>query len=532
MRLRLVSLLALGLVLAAPEAGAQDARADCVGGVAALPDVGAFPCLGVDLVGYLSVGSFSSPGSPAASGNNDIWGWTDPLTGTEYALVGTTNGTAFVDLSTPQFPRLVGKLPTSNELTPVWRDIKVYRDHAYVVADNARDHGVQVFDLTRLRGLTGDPVTFAPDAVYAGIRSAHNIVINEDTGFAYVVGFRYPAGERAALGLPASCDLPGFHVLDLADPAAPAFVTCFSDAAIEVGPRTPGYTHDAQCVVYDGPDADYTDHELCFAANEDVVTVFDVTDKNDITIVSQAFYPSTSYTHQGWLTADQRFFLTDDELDERNGRVPTQRTIVLDFLDLDDPEFAYVYDSGLPSIDHNQYIRGRYSFQSNYETGLRILDLSQVAQGTLTEAAFFDTYPDANSVTFNGQWSNYPYFESGLVIANDGDYGLFVLRPDASLDVTNAGGPVPPSGFSLSAPRPNPSAAGTRLTLHVDTAQQVRAELFDVAGRRMASLYTGPATPGTRLTLTVSGMDLPAGLYVVRVVGDTFEASQRVVLTR
>ena len=400
------------------------------------------------------------------------------------------------------------------------------------MGDNARDHGVQVFDLTRLRGLTGDPVTFAPDAVYPGIRSAHNIVINEDTGFAYVVGFRYPAGERETLGLPASCDLPGFHVLDLADPAAPAFVTCFSDADIEVGPRTPGYTHDAQCVVYDGPDADYTDHELCFAANEDVVTVFDVTDKSDITIVSQAFYPSTSYTHQGWLTADQRFFLTDDELDERNGLVPTQRTIVLDFLDLDDPEFAYVYDSGLPSIDHNQYVRGRYSFQSNYETGLRNPSMSQVAQGTLTEAAFFDTYPDANTVSFNGQWSNYPYFESGLVIANDGDYGLFVLRPDASLDVTNAGGPVPRSGFSLSAPRPNPSAGDTRLTLQVDTAQQVRAELFDVAGRRMASLYSGPATPGTRLTLAVSGTNLPAGVYVVRVVGEAFEASQRVVLTR
>ncbi|WP_420456836.1 choice-of-anchor B family protein [Rubrivirga sp.] len=525
-------LVALALV-AAPAPQAQDARAECLNGVAALPDVGAFPCSRVDLVGYLSVASFATPGSPAATGHNDIWGWTDPETGVEYALVGTYNGTGFVDLSDPQFPRVVGKLPSSNERTPVWRDIKVYRDHAFIVADNARDHGMQVFDLTRLRGVTGDAVTFEPDTVYTGIRSAHNVVIDEETGFAYAVGFRYPEGKRAELGLPAACDAPGFHAVDIRDPKNPTFAACFSDAAVDPSPvSSPGYTHDAQCVVYRGPDADYQGRELCFAANEDVVTVFDVTDKAAVSIITQASYPLPAYTHQGWLTEDHRFFLADDELDELNGLVATQRTIVLDFADLDDPEVSFVYDSGNRSIDHNQYVRGRYSFQSNYETGLRIVDLSQIADGTMTEAAFFDTFPPSDRVSFDGQWSNYPYFGSGLVVANDDTFGLFVLRPAASLDVDRIDGPALPEGYSLSPPRPNPTAVGARLALRVDRAQAVRADLFDVAGRRVAAVYEGPAGPGAEVVLAVSGDGLPAGVYVVRVVGETFEASRRVVLTR
>ncbi|PAP76612.1 choice-of-anchor B family protein [Rubrivirga marina] len=525
-------LLALAVfVLAAAPGAAQDPLAECVDGVAVLPDVGAFPCDRVDLVGYLSVATFATPGSPAAAGNNDIWGWTDPETGTEYALVGTYNGTGFVDLSDPAFPRLVGKLPATNELAPVWRDIKVYADHAFVVADNARDHGMQVFDLTRLRGVTGDPVTFTPDAVYTGIRSAHNIVIDEESGFAYAVGFRYPEGERANLGLPAECDSPGFHAIDIRDPKNPTFASCFSDVAIDPRENGPtGYTHDAQCLVYRGPDAEYAGRQLCFASNEETVTVFDVTDKQDVQIVSQAFYPNPAYTHQGWLTEDQRYFLADDELDETTQGIP-QRTIVIDVQDLGSPEVASIYDSGLTTIDHNQYVRGRYSYQSNYETGLRILDVSQAASGAITEAAFFDTFPDSDLISFNGQWSNYPYFESGLVIANDGDYGLFILRPDPTLGTDRNDGPEI-SGYTLTEPVPNPTASGSRLTLRVETAQRVQADLFDTAGRRVAAVFDGAAATGAAVRLTVSGTGLPAGVYILRVTGETFEAARRIVIAR
>ena len=516
---------ALLAALAVALAPAPAAQADCRNGTAIVSDVGSFPCRNVDLVGYLPRATFAV-GTSGAAGHNDIWGWTDPETGVEYALVGTENGLGFVDLSTPSEPRLVGKLPASGQASS-WRDVKVYGDHAYVVADSSPGHGVQAFDLTRLRGATGAPVLFTEDARYTGIGSAHNIVINEETGYGYVVGARRVGSDQ-----PAECGARGFHVIDLRDPPNMTFVTCFSDAARDANPRiTAGYTHDAQCVVYRGPDADYRGREVCLGANEDVVTVFDVQDKSDVQIVSQAAYPNDAYTHQGWFDASQRYFLINDEIDERNGLVPFQRTIVMDFLDLDDPEVAFVYDSGLTTIDHNLYVRGRYAFESNYQSGLRILDLDQIGSGTLTEVAFFDTYPASDGLSYDGNWSNYPYFESGLVIANDISNGLFVLRPAAALAVATEEGPAG-SGYALSAPFPNPSSDGARLTLRVDDGQRVVAELFDVAGRRVASVFDGAVGSGQTVELEVRRGDLPAAVYLVRVRGEGFEASRRLVLTR
>ena len=518
-RLSAVLLLTLS---ASVTAGAQTIA--CENGMAVLPDVGGFECDGVDLVGYLPPASFAVDGSPAAAEHNDIWGWTDPETGVEYALVGTLNGVGFVDLSDPSVPRLVGKLPTATSPS-LWRDLKVYADHAFIVSE-AAGHGMQVFDLTRLRTEAGEvPVLFDADARYTGIGNAHNIVINEDTGFAYAVGAR-----RLTTTQPAACDARGFHVIDIREPTSPTFVTCFSDEALEADPYiTRGYTHDAQCVVYTGPDADYTGRELCFGANEDVVTIFDVSDKQNVQIVSQGEYPNDVYTHQGWLTEDQRYFLVNDEIDERSGATLNQRTIVMDVRDLDDPEVAFIYDSGLSTIDHNLYVRGSYAYEANYESGLRVLSLQGIGDGSLTEVAFFDTYPGGTATEYNGAWSVYPYFESGLVIVNDIDSGLFVLKVQGSRVDTESGASV---GYALSQPVPNPAASGARVTLTVDQPQTVRAELFDVAGRRLATVFDGEIGAGAPVTLDVNRGQLPSGVYLVRVTGERFETSQRVVFAR
>ena len=81
---------------------------------------------------------------------NDIWGWTDPQTGNEIALVGLLNGVSFVDVSDPYAPRVLGILPTETR-SSIWRDVKVFKNHAYIVADNASYHGIQIFDLTQLQ---------------------------------------------------------------------------------------------------------------------------------------------------------------------------------------------------------------------------------------------------------------------------------------------------------------------------------------------------------------------------------------------
>ncbi|HEX9729381.1 MAG TPA: choice-of-anchor B family protein [Gemmatimonadales bacterium] len=388
----------------APIVGGQ---IDCASGVAAQ-----FDCDGMNLVAFMPV---SAIGGARGVRVNDIWGWTDPATGREYALVGRVNGTSFVDVTEPADPQYLGDLPkTEGAPGSTWRDIKVYRDHAFIVADGAGEHGMQVFDLTRLRGVTA-PVTFTETAHYDRIHSAHNIVINEQTGFAYAVGSS--AGGETCGG--------GLHMIDLRQPDRPTFAGCFADS--ETGRRGTGYSHDAQCVAYHGPDTEHAGKEICFGANETALSIADVTDKDAPVALSRASYPNVAYTHQGWLTEDQHYFYMNDELDELRSDLAGTRTLVWDVTDLDDPVLVKEHFGTEKATDHNLYIRGNLMYQSNYVSGLRVLDISDAENPV--EVGFFDTVPYGdNGAGFGGSWSNYPFFTSGIVIVTSGREGLFIVK--------------------------------------------------------------------------------------------------------
>jgi choice-of-anchor B domain-containing protein len=371
-----------------------------------------FGCKNVDLISFLPINEI---GGTRGVRVNDIWGWTDPETGTEYALIGRNEGTSFVDLSDPGNPVYVGNLPmTEGARANVWRDIKVYKNHAYIVADGAGEHGMQILDLTILREFDGEPLQLEATAMYRDINSAHNVVINEDTGFAYIVG---------ASGGGVTCG-GGLHMLNIQDPANPEFAGCFADPS--TGRSGTGYSHDAQCVVYNGPDEEHKGSEICFGANETAVSIADVTDKENPIALSTATYPDYGYVHQGWLTEDHRYFFQNDELDELMGNVDRTRTMVWDVTDLDDPQLLREFFVEVPSSDHNLYIKDNKMYQSNYVSGLQVIDVSDPANPV--KVGEFDTDPFSKDAPgFSGTWSNYPFFKSGLVIMSSGREGLFVL---------------------------------------------------------------------------------------------------------
>ncbi len=381
----------------------------CEDGSAAL-----FDCQDVDLVAFVPV---TELGGSRGVRVNDIWGWTDPETGKEWVLVGRTEGTAFVDVSDPGQPRFVGEMFKPEQASgSVWRDIKVYRNHAFVVSDGAGPHGMQVFDLTRLREAeSGEPRVYEADAHYDRIASAHNIVIDTVSGFAYSVGSS-SGGETCGGGL---------HMIDIRNPTDPQFAGCFADP--QTGRASTGYTHDAQCVTYAGPDTEHEGRQICFGANETALSIADVTDKTNPIALSRAGYPNVGYSHQGWLTDDHRYFLLNDELDELQGGAEFTRTLVWDVSDLDDPQMIKEHMGTQKSSDHNLYVLGDHVYQSNYVSGLRVLDISDVANPV--EVAYFDTVPwGENDPGFDGSWSNYPFFKSGIVAVTSGREGLFLLR--------------------------------------------------------------------------------------------------------
>ncbi len=370
-----------------------------------------FPCKDIDLVSFLPLADI---GAAPNGSTNDLWGWTDPATGTEWALVGHSAGTSFIDLTDPENPVYAGVLPlTDGARETIWRDIKVYRDHAFIVSDGAGEHGMQVFDLTQLRNAGDDPAVFEPTFLYDHIASAHNIVINDETGYAYSVGGG-SGGETCGGGL---------HMIDIRDPAQPVFAGCYADPS--TGMFGTGYTHDAQCILYRGPDSDHLGREICLGANETAIAIVDVTDKDRPFSIAVATYPRVGYAHQGWMDEAHEYYYLNDEMDEDAGLRNT-RTLVWDLRDLDDPILARSYRAPTRSTDHNLYIRGDLMYQSSYRSGLRIVDISNREHPH--EVGFFDTEPVGETEELLGSWSNYPYFESGIIAVTSMYEGVFFLR--------------------------------------------------------------------------------------------------------
>ncbi len=360
---------------------------------------GVYPCDGYDLLGRISLNTLN------ATAANDIWGWTDIASNREFALIGLNNGTAFIEITDTTDLKYLGKLPTATS-SSAWRDIKVYQDYAYIGSE-ADNHGMQVFDLKNLLNVTSAPTTFSADNRYTGFGSSHNIVINETTGFAYAVG---TSRNDIYNG--------GVHFIDLQDPLNP-------QAAGGYGAS--GYTHDAQVVSYNGPDTDYAGAEIFIGANENQVIIVDITDKQNPVNISGIQYSNLGYTHQGWFTEDQRYFIVGDELDEINFGF-NSRTLVFDMLDLDNPVLHTTYLGTTSAIDHNGYVLENDFFLANYTAGLRVMDISDIANGNIMETGFFDSYPSNNSASFNGVWSVYPFFESGKIVISDINSGLFIVQ--------------------------------------------------------------------------------------------------------
>jgi len=396
----------------------------CIDGFAKIPGTDyEYSCLNYDLMGRVTLEEMD------AEAGNDCWGWTDSTTGREYAIMGVNNGTSFIDITDSTSPQYLGKLPTST-VDSSWRDMKVYNDHVYIVSE-AGDHGLQVFNLANLRGLDSEQV-FSADYTDKSFGKAHNIAINEDSGYAYIAGAR----------------TKGIYAFNLSNPLAPK---------LELEGSQFGYSHDAQIVNYKGPDQDHFGKEIYIGSNENKVDIVDVTDKSEPKLISTFLYDH-QYTHQAWLTDDHKYALLGDELDEVDSNYELKadaktRTVIIDLSDLDKPSLHHDYEAETKAIDHNGYVKGTEFFLASYTAGLRVLDILNIDQKSISETGFFNTFIDnndsglpnsttfksqdpdgdhsgkkGNSSAFNGAWSVYPFFKSENIIISDINSGLYIVK--------------------------------------------------------------------------------------------------------
>ena len=361
-----------------------------------------YPCNDYDLLTHISLEDI---GGENTTGSN-CWGWTDPISQNEYALMSTNKGVTFVDITNPANAVILGTLNTRTE-SNASRNVKVYEGIAYIVSE-AAGHGMQSLSLSKLKDVKNPPVEFTSDKDYTGFGEAHNIVINEDSGFAYVVGSNTFDG--------------GPHFVDINTIFKPVAAGGYAENT---------YSNDVQVVTYNGPDTDYTDKEILIGSNDTEIVILDVTDKENPIKISTISYPNIGKTNQGWFTEDFRYFLLGDALDEVNNGV-NSTTIIFDFTDLDNPIHHFNYEGNTLAIDHNGYVKDNLYYQANYTNGVRIIDISNIDTKTFTEVGYFDTYPENNNTETNGTWNVYPFLPSGNIIISDYNNGLFIIRKSKS----------------------------------------------------------------------------------------------------
>ncbi|MEE8141649.1 MAG: choice-of-anchor B family protein, partial [Planctomycetota bacterium] len=353
-----------------------------------------FPSSGMTLLSWLTLDDLGV-GTTLDNGN-DCWGYVSP-SGREYALMGHSHGTTFVEVTDPANPVILELIhgPVS-----LWRDIKVYQSYAYAVSEGG--DGIQVIDMSEI---DNGVVTFITNITTGGGSDSHNVAIDTDSGFLYRCG---------------GTSSDGLRIYDLANPANPVWVAEWDDR----------YVHDAQVVTYDsGP---YAGRQIAFACGganggwvDTGLDILDVTDKGNIILLSNTLYPDNEYSHQAWLSEDKQYLYLNDELDEGTLGIPTT-TFVFDVSDLSVPFLANTFTNGLPAVGHNLYVKGDLIFEANYKSGLRVFDAG-VDPLDPPEVAFFDTWEEDDEVGSSGLWSNYPFLPSGTILGSDRNRGLFVL---------------------------------------------------------------------------------------------------------
>ncbi len=309
----------------------------------------------------------------SSTGYNDCWGYS--ANGREYALLGVKNGTSIIDITATANPVEIAFISSRHS---DWKDIKTYQTYAYVV--NEAGGGLQIIDLSDL------PNSATLAATYSGFSASHNIFIDEQNGILYAEG----GGNSAIHGVPTTAG-NAVRILSLANPESPIEIATFGRECHDI------YVQDQRAYISEG--------------TRGSIRIYDVTDPGAPSFLQQIFIPLAGYVHNAWLTEDGNYLMSTEETQNKTVKL-------WDIRDLSNISISDDY-LGPNNLAHNAHIKGNHAFISHYESGLRIVDLSD--PNNMNEVGVYDT---------KNLWGVFPFLPSGKILISDIDNGLYIVRFD------------------------------------------------------------------------------------------------------
>jgi hypothetical protein len=160
-------------------------------------------------------------------------------------------------------------------------------------------------------------------------------------------------------------------------------------------------------------------------------------------------------------------------------------------------------------------VADHFAFVACYEVGVCLFDIANPFQPVLITT--YDTPGNASHIALS-----LPYIYVG------DQSSLQILR----FNPTAADEPTPlPGEIALSQNYPNPFNAGTTIEYTLARRSDVRIDIFDIQGRRVAMLVDGQKPAGKYRVVWEAG-ELPSGVYIYRLSADRDSRVHRCLLLK
>ena len=317
---------------------------------------------------------------------NECWGF--EVNNTEIAVIGSTEGTHFFNVTDPQNSTEVAFVAGAYTGSGVvHRDYHDYQGYLYIVCDEGWSTStLQIIDISNLP--TSVNIVYDSDSLF---NTSHNIFIDTATSKLYA------CASNSAMDI---------YSLDIA--TLPNLIYSYTDV---------GHVHDA----YVRNDTAYLN------CGNDGFRIIDfhyldlAGGMAPTELASFISYPDAGYNHSGWLSDDGTIYAMQDENHGYDVKI-------MDVSDFNNITVLSTLNSGenAQSMAHNGIIKGDFLYLSYYHDGLRVFDISDPSNPI--QICNYDTYSPSSYNSYKGAWGVYPYLPSGNIIVSDMQSGLYVLE--------------------------------------------------------------------------------------------------------
>jgi choice-of-anchor B domain-containing protein len=360
---------------------------------------------------------------------NEIWGLN--INGSEIAIIGSTAGTHFFDVTNPQNSSEIAFVAGAYTGPGViHRDYHDHNGYLYIVCDEGSVSTLQIVDVSNLPN--------SVNTVYDSnnlLNKVHNIFIDTATTKLYACA----TGEA-------------MEVFDLSNPDNPILINTYNDV---------GHVHDA-----------YVKNDTAFLnCGNDGLRIMDYsmvnsTSDSPIELASFTSYPDAGYNHSGWLSDDGNIYAMQDENHGYDVKI-------LDVSDFSNISVLATFSSGVDpnSMAHNGIIKDNLLYIAYYHDGLRVFDISNPSNPIQVNS--YDTYLPNNHISYRGAWGVYPYLNSGNILVSDMQSGLYVFELSASTSISEQ------NLNTLIYPNP------INLSFTINNINATKVEIIDVFGRKV-----------------------------------------------